>query len=261
VYQIKHDPTIFSQITEAYEEIVEYLLNTSDISEGQDLVYKFIGTYGESAFVCRYGSCTRSSKGFSSLKKRAQHEALHTKRLKCAESSCEFYISGFTTKGALQRHNRKYHPRIAQVEIPAIQSHENISADEPATPTPATPIIPIHPQIFNKNGQNGGGRNATDGQAAPAAVSAPPFAPLQPDPQNFFKFDDSTLVRISTRTQIIELTGMQFNMGMDFANPVMGTADVLQDFDFDSFLHQNGGDNSAFSFDPSFLAEEIPTVD
>jgi hypothetical protein len=42
-------------------------------------------------------------------------------------------------------------------------------------------------------------------------------------------------------------------MSMDFANPAMGTADVLQDFDFDSFLHQDGGDNDAFNFDPSFL--------
>jgi hypothetical protein len=50
-----------------------------------------------------------------------------------------------------------------------------------------------------------------------------------------------------------KLTTVQFSMSMDFANPAMGTADVLQDFDFDSFLHQDGGDNDAFSFDPSFL--------
>jgi hypothetical protein len=48
---------------------------------------------------------------------------------------------------------------------------------------------------------------------------------------------------------------MQFNISMDFANPAMGTADVLQDFDFDSFLHQDGGDNDGFSFDPSSFME------
>lgn len=40
---------------------------------------------------------------------------------------------------------------------------------------------------------------------------------------------------------------------MDFANPAMGTADVLQDFDFDSFLHQDGGDNDPFAFDTNFM--------
>lgn len=45
-------------------------------------------------------------------------------------------------------------------------------------------------------------------------------------------------------------------MGMDFANPTMGTADVLQDFDFDSFLHQDGGDTDNFSFDASAFLHE-----
>jgi hypothetical protein len=40
---------------------------------------------------------------------------------------------------------------------------------------------------------------------------------------------------------------------MDFTNPAMGTTDVLQDFDFDSFLHQDGGDNDTFGFDATFL--------
>jgi hypothetical protein len=42
---------------------------------------------------------------------------------------------------------------------------------------------------------------------------------------------------------------------MDFANPAMGTADVLQDFDFDSFLHQDAGDNDGFNFDPNNFLE------
>jgi hypothetical protein len=37
---------------------------------------------------------------------------------------------------------------------------------------------------------------------------------------------------------------------MDFANPNNGNMDVLQDFDFDSFLHQDGGvDGNEFNFD------------
>lgn len=35
---------------------------------------------------------------------------------------------------------------------------------------------------------------------------------------------------------------------MDFSNPNMG-GDVLQDFDFDSFLHNDAGDVDSFAFD------------
>ncbi len=44
-------------------------------------------------------------------------------------------------------------------------------------------------------------------------------------------------------------------MGMDFTNPAMGNGDVLQDFDFDSFLHQDGGEADAFNFDTSAFME------
>jgi hypothetical protein len=40
---------------------------------------------------------------------------------------------------------------------------------------------------------------------------------------------------------------------MDFTNPAMG-ADVLQDFDFDSFLHQDG-EQDGFGFDTSPFME------
>jgi hypothetical protein len=44
----------------------------------------------------------------------------------------------------------------------------------------------------------------------------------------------------------------------DFANPVNGTTDVLQDFDFDSFLHQDGeGGTDNFGFDTTFMEGEI----
>jgi hypothetical protein len=43
---------------------------------------------------------------------------------------------------------------------------------------------------------------------------------------------------------------MQFDLpSFDFANPVNGTTDVLQDFDFDSFLHNDGEGVDNFNFD------------
>lgn len=46
---------------------------------------------------------------------------------------------------------------------------------------------------------------------------------------------------------------MQFDMGpsMELANPIDGS-NVLNDFDFDSFLHDNDGDNGAFTFPEAF---------
>ena len=47
------------------------------------------------------------------------------------------------------------------------------------------------------------------------------------------------------------------NMSMDFANPNLN-GDVLQDFDFDSFLHQDGDNADAFAFDASaFMENEV----
>lgn len=40
---------------------------------------------------------------------------------------------------------------------------------------------------------------------------------------------------------------LQTDFGMDFANP-LNTSDVLNDFDFDSFLHDNEGGDAGFDF-------------
>jgi hypothetical protein len=44
-------------------------------------------------------------------------------------------------------------------------------------------------------------------------------------------------------------------MQMDFSNPAMGGTDVLQDFDFDSFLHQDATDTDQFGLDPMGFME------
>jgi hypothetical protein len=42
---------------------------------------------------------------------------------------------------------------------------------------------------------------------------------------------------------------------MDFANPSL-TGDVLNDFDFDSFLHDGDADNGAFDFNATGFSME-----
>ncbi|RYP93609.1 hypothetical protein DL770_000241 [Monosporascus sp. CRB-9-2] len=112
------------------------------------------------------------------------------------------------------------------------------TAQEPEPPTPATPMTPVNAQSFNKNGPNAGAaqQGANAPASAPQPAPAPVAAPQHADPNG------------------ISFTGMD-NPGnidftnIDFANPL--TSDnVLQDFDFDSFLHEDG-DPSAFDFNPA----------
>lgn len=71
----------------------------------------------------------------------------------------------------------------------------------------------------------------------------------QPDPlQNNYSMGDGpvsfSITRIPPNTNLIQFdfqTGLEFGPGQD----------VLQDFDFDSFLHQDGEDNNPFTFDTS----------
>lgn len=92
------------------------------------------------------------------------------------------------------------------------------------------------------------------------SVPAPQIPVLQQDvSQNAFGMDDNNMVRAFSESSIKSLLiSLQFGMGMDFTNPSLGSADVLQDFDFDSFLHQDAGENDTFGFDTSgYMESEV----
>lgn len=57
------------------------------------------------------------------------------------------------------------------------------------------------------------------------------------------------------------LQSPNINTLQDFGGPLMGgdgihTGDVLNDFDFDSFLHDGDGDNQPFDFNGAFTGME-----
>lgn len=108
---------------------------------------------------------------------------------------------------------------------------------------PATPITPVNPG-FNKGQQGATGAQAT-GIAAPAVPAPAPIAPPSSnDPTQNGLMDPSF--------------GNMGLDGMNFADP-MTTADVLNDFDFDSFLHDGDNDNPPFDFNNAvFDTNEIP---
>jgi hypothetical protein len=116
--------------------------------------------------------------------------------------------------------------------------------DPPATPTPSTPITPVHPASFN--GSGGKGPNAA---ANPAPTSNPTSQPVQQMPpadqtsNNYDNFADS----------------QAFNL--DFST--LENPDVLENFDFDSFLNQSGTDDlgadnfgAGFDFDMNGITDQ-----
>jgi hypothetical protein len=61
---------------------------------------------------------------------------------------------------------------------------------------------------------------------------------------------DTSAVSLNLLTWLVYTNISKFdNFPMEFANPNNGNMDVLQDFDFDSFLHQDGEGVDNFNFD------------
>lgn len=80
---------------------------------------KFKSTYSGSAFLCRSIECSHSIDGFPTEAARTNHEtSKHVTLLRCADPSCEFYVSGFANRRSLARHNRRFHPEPDALELP-----------------------------------------------------------------------------------------------------------------------------------------------
>lgn len=94
-----------------------------------------------------------------------------------------------------------------------------------------------------------------------AQTSAPPApAPVapqaHPDPSAGFAMDGSTgMVSVQSAAGALAGRGAdpysQVDFSIDFANP-MSSDNVLQDFDFDSFLHDGDNGDNTFDFNPTF---------
>ncbi|KAJ3554838.1 hypothetical protein NPX13_g10503 [Xylaria arbuscula] len=99
-----------------------------------------------------------------------------------------------------------------------------------------------NPAANFKSGQNAGNVPPTANvpasapQAAPAPVAAPPVEQM-----NFAG---------------MEPNGAMFTNIPEFSE--LGSADVLQDFDFDSFLHDGDADGGAFDFGQASFGMEPP---
>lgn len=144
--ELKHDPTYFSDISQRYQEIVQFLINcnVSDLPPGgtPDMLDQFRAIYLDTAFICRYRNCLRFSDGFKTASARDEHERGHIKPLRCADPSCDLFDRGFVSRTGLIKHNRKYHPKPEEAEPPTFES---ISAPAPVFVPPPPPRRPPTP--------------------------------------------------------------------------------------------------------------------
>ncbi|PGG98816.1 hypothetical protein GX51_06612 [Blastomyces parvus] len=128
----------------------------------------------------------------------------------------------------------KENPRKRPPKKPSTANASNTAAtpsseaEPPPTPTPPTPITPVHPNSFNKNPTNPT-TNAPQPTSAPAAQNL--VQQQQQDPNQTFDMNISDAN----------------NYNLDFT--ALDNPDILENFDFDSFL--NTDDPNSFGFDPN----------
>lgn len=133
----------------------------------------------------------------------------------------------------------------------AAASSEPAADTEP--PTPATPMTPGNAAAAFKagpaGGANAGAAAVASGPAGPQPTPAPAPAPAAPPAQQIHT-DPTQGASFGMESN----GGMDVFPGMDFANP-MSSSDVLNDFDFDAFLHEDG-DSGGFDFNSGYPSME-----
>ncbi|CAN9170137.1 unnamed protein product [Alternaria alternata] len=119
-YIIERDRTLFSRLSQAYENAIVYLLEQREVDGiTTSTLLAFQESYASIAFRCRFPQCDRLSLGFATAESRLKHEAVHIQRVYCQTESCQYNRIGFANKGALNVHTRKHHSQSNTLLIPA----------------------------------------------------------------------------------------------------------------------------------------------
>jgi hypothetical protein len=112
--------------------------------------------------------------------------------------------------------------------------------------TPATPITPANPGPFPKAGTGPNvvsasvsGQAGSDGATVPGVASAAPVAPQHPDPSQgpSYSMDNAGPLPVE--------------FPVDFGNG-LSSGHMMEDFDFESFLHDDNGESNTFDFNATF---------
>lgn len=134
------------------------------------------------------------------------------------------------------------------------------SEAEPPTPTPSTPITPIHPSSFNAQ-KNGVSQPGSTHNQVPATVTTAPATvnQVETNPASFGNIEgaDVSLLSISITSKYVMSLTMVKQLSLDFA-ALENSSDVLEGFDFDSFLNNPDNNNDGANWDLMNFANADP---
>ncbi|ETS00990.1 hypothetical protein M419DRAFT_112214 [Trichoderma reesei RUT C-30] len=155
------------------------------------------------------------------------------------------------TKNAKDKRTAAQKKSNQNINNAAAASAEN--GAEPDAAAPATPITPVVNPAF-KNAQGGGpvpnatAAAATTGIPAPTAAASAPVPPqAAPVPQPSHELAQNNTLGMDNFAMT--------DFAMELANP-LHSDNVLNDFDFDSFLNDGDGNNEPFDFNGSYPGME-----
>ena len=183
----------------------------------------------------------QGTKGKPSGKKDTGKKVSHA----CRQSSSQTETQLINFKGGNQKKGG------AANATPASES------EPPPTPTPATPITPMNQNSFNKNQQ------LPNGQPAPGSAQANAQANNNQNQQQQQQQQSQPPAQQPQQVNAPDLGGAPFGsldpsdqfagMPLDFGN--LQSDDVLDNFDFDSFLNQDN--DMGFGFDANVFGDAL----
>jgi hypothetical protein len=130
-YEMDQDSTLLTQVLYNYKRIVNDLLNKKSVpSLSREQLASFKQHYGSSAFVCRFRGCPRATDGYSTERRREDHESLqHSGGIKCSKESCSWSRMGFKNAAALRRHMQNFHSTLESVTRPSVVRRKYFCGD------------------------------------------------------------------------------------------------------------------------------------
>jgi hypothetical protein len=222
--KIVHDPSWFSKVSQKYQAVVESLLSEAP-SEGSDThtLAEFKTIYGPTAFVCGFYRCPRSSNGFISSRARDEHEALHSIRYNCPESSCVYSSTRFSKLNLLQKHIQQYHSKpedpVPFLSKQRVQKKRRFEDPEEYTFAPSFLLHPHCPDILQQ-------RLRELNNSRPSHHELPSITPkLDPKPPS----RQSIIEQYEKESTLLSITRLNPLWQPDEENHSQQTAPSLQD--------------------------------
>ena len=110
------DPTMFSMIRTRYQDIMEGILESEQVTS--TALQNFRARHNSGGFLCRYRSCPRAAQGLNTQEDRQKHEESHAPTFRCTNAACGFFGFTFNTRAAMKHHAAQYHDEENIASVP-----------------------------------------------------------------------------------------------------------------------------------------------